>query len=277
MTLIRYPGSKFYLYKTIMPYVNKFPVYDNTTYVEPFAGSLAVGLKYLDKRYKNNGIKVNNIWINDKNIAVTCMWKAIIEHLSDLQKMLYVVKPSPQLFYKYRNNILDLKRMPTSTKEIVDIGFQKIAVHRWSYKGYGEYMTSPQGGKRQNSMYKINMIWNPHRVFSKLRKIKKTLRNKNVIITNLSFEDVLKNVKENDVVYLDPPHINQKKIYQINLTPDNHKKLSQILSQLKSQWVLSYDICPEVKSMYSWAKINEIHVSCKLHEYMEKNEYIIHK
>jgi len=53
MTLIRYPCSKFYLYKTIMPYVNKFPVYDNTTYVEPFAGSLAVGLKYLDKRYKN--------------------------------------------------------------------------------------------------------------------------------------------------------------------------------------------------------------------------------
>jgi DNA adenine methylase len=270
VSFIRYPGSKSYLNKKILPFLEKLKISEDTTYVEPFAGSFAIGLKYLA-----NHPEIKNVWINDKNYAVAYMWQSIKDDLSGLQKLLYKVKPSSQLFYQYKQEILN---HTLDRQDITNIGFRKIALHRWSYSGYGEFLTAPQGGKRQTSQYKINMIWNPNRIYHKLRRVNKVLRNRNVKITHVNFKTVLSQIKTNDIIYLDPPQFHQKKIYQLNITQEDHSRLLLLLNKLQSQWILSYDVCPEVYQMYSsWAKINEINVSCQLHEYMEKYEYLIHK
>ena len=59
------------------------------------------------------------------------------------------------------------------------------------------------------------------------------------------------------LVYLDPPYYTVgHTLYPVSMSPDEHLKLSEELRR-RTNWVLSYDDCPEVRSMYDYAKIYE--------------------
>lgn len=275
MRLMRYPSSKYYLNNHILPFFKNLTIDKNTMYVEPFAGSFAIGLKYLAKHPE-----ITKVWINDKNTALTCLWIGIMKYLSEFQALLYEIKPTVPLFYKYKNNIINLKEMPSSTKAIINYGFQKLALHRWSYSGFGEFFGAPLGGKRQTLECKMNLCWSPTRIYVKLRNIKRVLENREVIITNYDFRKVLENTKSTDILYLDPPHYTLKKkqkVFQLNLNVQDHSDLATMLKNSQSQWILSYDFCPTIQQLYSWAKLNEILVSHNMTKYVERHEYIIHK
>jgi DNA adenine methylase len=57
------------------------------------------------------------------------------------------------------------------------------------------------------------------------------------------------------VTYLDPPYfVAGKKCYPTYMVRSEHEELARVLSD-KTDWLLSYDDCPEVRDLYRWARV----------------------
>jgi DNA adenine methylase len=58
------------------------------------------------------------------------------------------------------------------------------------------------------------------------------------------------------VIFLDPPYYSVgNKLYQHSLSHGDHVRLSELLRQSDHAWVLSYNDCPEIRALYSYARI----------------------
>ena len=65
-------------------------------------------------------------------------------------------------------------------------------------------------------------------------------------------------VDPDGLFYCDPPYIQQGwQLYREIMTPGDHERLAAVLRRVP-RWVLSYDLCPEVEGLYSWASINGV-------------------
>lgn len=58
----------------------------------------------------------------------------------------------------------------------------------------------------------------------------------------------------NAPMYLDPPYFEKgDRLFRQRMTLDDHLRLSTVLRSA-SNWVLSYDRCPVISELYSWAR-----------------------
>jgi DNA adenine methylase len=284
MTLFRYPGSKKKIKKIIVE--KTLSLFDEKTkeYREPFFGGGSVGLDFLEQNLSNLFNKINSVWINDLDVGVACLWTAVIRHCPELKEKIKTFNPSTEHFYGFRNflhisNIENYRRNIISPKEIVDIGFKKIALHQMSYSGLGVMSGGPIGGKSQTSNYKIDCRWKPELLCKKIDKINDLLKNFQIKEDKCSAHDFENLLHGNDaVVYLDPPYYEQGNVlYQFAFKKDDHVRLSNFLKSTKNKWILSYDNCQEIRDMYRWAKIEEIQVSYTITGIRNKKELLIYR
>ncbi|KKL03797.1 hypothetical protein LCGC14_2622550, partial [marine sediment metagenome] len=64
------------------------------------------------------------------------------------------------------------------------------------------------------------------------------------------------------LVYLDPPYFEKGgQCYKHSFSEEDHVRLATALRDTHHQWVLSYDDCPEVRDLYSFARIQELPVN----------------
>lgn len=88
-------------------------------------------------------------------------------------------------------------------------------------------------------------------------------RLKGVIIENSTYEKLIKNYDSKETLfYLDPPYLGTEKYYimykEFNLA--EHKKLANILRQLKGKFILSYNDCMPIKELYKGFNFKEISI-----------------
>lgn len=261
-SIIRYPGSKAKLVRQIRETLPDWCQCDiehvpmwmppvGSQYVEPFFGSGAFGLEVLEHVHRSVPV-----WINDLDYAMYAMWHSIVHEMPALVGMVRDFEPTTAAFYELKER--DGERSGCLATD----GFHKIALHRMSVSGFGRMAGGPIGGRHQGGDYTVGCRWNPASIEQAIYNARETLREfESLRITNMHVRDVLAEVTGSALIYLDPPYyVKGGQLYAHNMSASEHAELASLLAATDANWRLSYDDCPEVRELYSWASFRELEI-----------------
>ena len=224
------------------------------TYCEPFFGSGAIGLKIIESLPSRC-----SVWINDIDHGMYAIWKTICEDADRLKSLVAAFVPSVDAFYKLK------AEDGRSTGDLAVDALNKIALHRMSMSGFGAKSGGPIGGRSQNRRYTVDCRWTPASIIAAIQLAKQSMfrfrETGRMRITNIHVRDMLAEVGESSLVYLDPPYyVKGGQLYAHNMSHEEHVELATLLRETPADWRLSYDDCPEVRELYSWAQFRELEI-----------------
>jgi DNA adenine methylase len=224
-------------------------------YVEPFFGG-GSGLAFLYALPATAGV-----WVNDLDQGIYSLWLAVRSSPDQLKKQVTTVRPSVDLFYELKTDEIERRYKG----DVVTDGVRKIALHRMSVSGYGSKSGGPLGGQHQSKKSKgVDCRWNPTTLCHAINRASRILRRfgDRLKITQLPALDVVRSAAEGAFVYLDPPYVQMGgALYSTNMSPTEHESLAKALVKTSAQWLLSYDECPKVRQLYSWADCQPINIT----------------
>jgi DNA adenine methylase len=258
MSFFRYPGGKSKISDHIIATLDKAAEKGYDQFREPFFGGGSIGIKFIAKN------KVKNVWINDKDYGIDCLWNSVILYPKELRKMVTEFRPTVEEFYRIKEDLLRVDDAKNgSWEKIVKHGFEKLAIHQISYSGLGTKSGGPLGGSRQESKYKIDCRWSPKYICKKIDALHSLFSEAKVDwCSNFDFGGLIENKDSKSLIYLDPPYFKKgNDLYQFGFSVADHERLSKLLRETEHSWVLSYDDCEEIRDFYSWADIQEIGVN----------------
>lgn len=96
-------------------------------------------------------------------------------------------------------------------------------------------------------------------VIKNLQEVHKRLTG--VLIENKSFEEIIQRQDgEGTLFYLDPPYHGTEKFYEMEngFGEDKHRKLAELLRNVKGKWILSYNDDAFVRELYQGFRIEKI-------------------
>jgi DNA adenine methylase len=252
---MRYLGNKSKLLKQIIPYV---PTEFNT-YYEPFIGSGSLFLC----------IQPNKAVINDINKDVVNVWKHVKKNPDGLyelcrnltlemetyqtkqDKLKWAIEKTETLNNSKKYN-LERAGLYLFLRQISWGGNLKITYeNKYYFKGIDNYSNTIVF----LSFYKKNILQQSHELLAKTK------------ICCKDYKEIIKQAKENDFIYLDPPYFHKYDKNQIQY--NKHKEvfdfqeLKHQLDKLKKQKVkvmLSMSDFPEVRNLFSDYRIVNIQV-----------------
>ncbi|MCQ2795241.1 MAG: Dam family site-specific DNA-(adenine-N6)-methyltransferase [Bacilli bacterium] len=167
---------------------------DTYTFYEPFVGG---GIVFLSLNH-------SKVVINDLNTELIKTYRAIRDNPEEVMKLLDLyygrfIKSGSTFYYDMRKK--DRNKKTFNKLSDVQIAARMIFLNKTCYNGLYRvnsegYFNTPIGRNNIKSLYDRN----------NLLDISNYLKNHNIKILNYSYEEVLKDVKMGDVVYLDPPY-----------------------------------------------------------------------
>lgn len=267
MSFFRYPGGKSKLRNEIAERLNLYAQNTDLEYREPFFGGGSIGLNFLHDH--PSWLK---LWINDKDAGVASLWTSVVRYADDLSEMVQKFVPSVQKFDEFKEELTQNNPMPRQRTKIVEYGFKKLAIHQISYSGLGTMSGGPLGGRKPENVagkgstkevkYPIDCRWSPDYICKKIKKLHEQFSNYTLRAeqcTCLDFAEVIADEDADALIYLDPPYyIKGNDLYQHGFTVKDHRRLADELKKSKHFWVLSYDDCEEVRSLYDFADVCQI-------------------
>lgn len=183
---IQYQGSKRSLASIILRYFpNKFP-----RLVEPFSGSAAISIACAARG------KANSYWINDLNKPLAELLGLIINHpveIANYYETIWNQQHDDPIEHYYRVRE-DFNR--TRDPRLFLYLLARCAKGSVRYNTEGLFNQSPD--KRRHGT-------RPETMRDNIFGVSTLLKGKSVI-SSLDYKDVLSNVNEDDVVYMDPPY-----------------------------------------------------------------------
>lgn len=282
MSFFRYPGGKAKLSKPILQKIQEITKgKEITTYLEPFFGGGSIGLKVLEENIFPN---LQTVALNDYDFGIWCLWDSVYRDPEKLKRLVSDFTPTVEAFYDFKDKLLNNRfKFP-----IVEIGFMKLAIHQMSYSGLGTKAGGPIGGVKQASKYGVNCRWSPNSILKKIDKYHELFCRYKILTWVNDFEEFLfAYASENSFAYIDPPYFGKgNDLYQFSFNAprqpfsrpreEDHSRLANQLKTLNGLWLLSYDDCPEIRELYSWATIEEISVIYTIKTARTKNELLIY-
>jgi DNA adenine methylase len=277
MTFFRYPGGKAKLKGPIISKIQEITEGQEIgAYLEPFFGGGSICFALMDKHLFPH---LRRVIINDWDFALFCLWYSVIKDHKTLIKLVENFTPSTEAFYEFKDKLINVEFKKLS---VADIGLMKLAIHQMSYSGLGVKAGGPIGGSKQASKYDVGCRWSPESMSKKIVKCHDLLIANKATIHSSDFETCLNTANAlliyNPMVYLDPPYyVKGSDLYEHGFDQKDHERLCNRLKDAHYHWLLSYDDCPEIREMYSWAEIEEINVNYTIKTVRNKNELLIYK
>ncbi|KAA3606348.1 MAG: DNA adenine methylase [Calditrichaeota bacterium] len=231
---LRYPGGKSRAIKIISELIPDFDEFR-----EPFVGGGSVFI-FLKQRFPNKEFWINDIYFElfkfwemaQKNLDLVIeqveTWKSEFENGKELHKFLKV-------------NIQDFDDLRTASAFFV---FNRI-----TFSG-----TTESGGFSEQAFtgrFTESSI-------ERLRPLERLL--KNVKVTNLDFEEVIKAEGENVFLFLDPPYFSATKSALYGKNGNLHKgfdhlRFAKTMKNCQHKWLITYDDSPYIRELFSFASI----------------------
>ena len=259
--LCRYPGGKAKLARPIMERLNECNVND---YREPFVGGGAIALRMMTSSSAS-------CWINDIDHTVNALWLAIASHADDLKQAVREFQPSVEEFRRIKAGFLS--NGPILATDVVRIALDKLAIQAMSFSGLGVMSNAPVGGWSQRNS-NVGSRWLPETLCKRIDLISPHLARARV--TNTDFSGMLCD-DGRAAVYLDPPYYGAgPELYQHSFAPADHLRLRNLLRHTSHDWVLSYDDCPQIRDLYSFAHIEELEVTYSVSKARRTRELLIY-
>ncbi len=236
---LRYPGGK----SRLTPFVKllfeeteiKHPVY-----IEPFAGGAGIALKLLFSEV------VDEIVINDFDKAIYSMWKAVLTETKAFLELLNSTPVTVEEWKKQKQIYIE-----KSKKYSLELGFATFFLNRTNRSGI--LKAGPIGGYDQTGNYKIDARYNKEELTERInliatKKSKIHIYNKDVCSF---FASYFRKYEDRAFVYFDPPYYNKGKLlYKNFFSHENHLEIYEIISSIKTPWMLTYDNVDEIKNIY---------------------------
>jgi DNA adenine methylase len=276
-SLLRYPGGKTKLSPVIMKYLSPL-LNESDSFCEPFVGGGSILLE-VARRYPKH-----KLYINDKDYGIYSIWKVLSSsNQKDIEDLCEYIKKEPTIDYFYQLR-------ESSPKDVIESAYQAIFFNRCCFSGINItrekkdkdgnikiFKSNPIGGKDQKSKYKVNCRYNSKKIIKQIKEINNLLANR-TFVDNKGVDDYLNGI--NDIpTYCDPPYwYKAENLYNTYMSKDEHKKLSLMLMR-KINWVLSYDNCQDIRTLYGWANLLQIDAKYSITsnntEWKENTELII--
>ena len=227
-SILRYPGGKFGVRKQIYEYFKYFD-----TIISSFCGGC-----HCELYFANMGKKVICSDI-DKNL-INC-WQQLCnnrDEMYDYAKYYYNFfhsniskEEKREEYYRIREN----------AKQFLDIkgAAEYFITNRISFSGLGL-----KGGFSEDSIYK-NL---GYLILKRLEEWKKPEGFE--IPVCMDFEELL-NKYPTYSIFLDPPYYMLKGFLYVHHKDFNHERLAEVLKKRNTPWMMTYNDCPEIRSLYS--------------------------
>ncbi len=259
---LRYPGGKTFLFPYFDKIINRIDL-EKITYVEPYAGGAGAALKLLFLE------KVENIVINDLDKAIFSFWKSAIFHSSDFIKKIVTTPITVEEWRKQKN----IYKNSRSTQ--FDLGFSTFFLNRTNVSGI--LNGGPIGGLSQNGKWKISSRFYKKTLIERIGKL--SLYKNRISVFNQDGIELIKKYinRKNAFIYLDPPYFEKGAFLYLNHYQKNdHEKLAKHLnSNTNANWLLTYDNCSEIKSLYEKRKIIKFSVNYNARNFRVGKEIMI--
>lgn len=225
----RWPGGKYYAIKLLRAFWEN---HVHNEYREAFFGG---GSVFFAKD------KVEYNWINDIDTDLVNTLRIMQDpttrkQLADMYRDEYEATPESYAVVKNMTPKNDLER-----------AYKYYYLNRTSYSGK---MLNPSWG------YRPKRSLPPRRWHERILPCGQKLDG--VKITSVDFSEVMLADSENKVlIFLDPPYYNAKQ-YVHSFVEEDHIRLAEVCKQTKHDFFLTYDDCPEIRKLYSWAYIYDL-------------------
>lgn len=258
----RYPGGKAKLLISISEHL--YPIIKKSeSFSEAFTGGGSV-LIQVAKDFPHAHLAAN-----DKDVSIYSFWKLLENNRqSEINQFYSYVKiqPTVNIFNSMRE-----KGMPDSLPQRAYYG---VFMNRTCFSGIAT--SGPIGGYEQKSKWKIDCRYNAERIIKEFEELRGLFAGR-LVVSNSDCIEFLK--EHNNAVYLDPPYfVKGAGLYPVHMQPSEHEALAKLLKK-RRDWVLSYDICPEIDAMYSWANRIPLDARYSINDHkktwVDKKEYII--
>ncbi|GAB6391495.1 MAG: DNA adenine methylase [Treponematales bacterium] len=238
-TPLRYPGGKSSLTGLISKLILGSPQ-KITTYIEPFAGGAGAAISLLE-----NNI-VENIVINDYDIAVYSFWKSVVKNTTRFIKKIKDTEISIEEWKRQRHVYNKMSR-----QNALSVGFAFFYLNRTNRSGI--VTGGVIGGISQAGDYRLDARFNKEALINKIEDLAKF--KKHIFVSNLDGRRTFKKYanKKNCFIYLDPPYVEKSgKLYFNVFSQSEHIKLSSILiKNPQTNWMLTYDTNNLIKTLYA--------------------------
>ncbi|HGH3647696.1 DNA adenine methylase [Acinetobacter baumannii] len=263
-TPLRYPGGK----GKFSPFVKKLMEANNLSadYLEPYAGGAGVALDLLYSGY------CKNIHINDYDIAVFNFWMSITQNTEAFLKLLIDTPVTIDEWHKQKY----ILSHPEEVSQI-EHGFATFFLNRTNRSGI--LKGGVIGGKHQNGNYKLDVRFHKENLSKRIEKIGKY--SSQIQVYNEDALELLKNVDnflpKNSLIYLDPPYyVKGQGLYRNFYIHENHVRIREVLDNIKTKWIVSYDNCDEIKTIYKKYKQDEYVLNYSAYNKTKGSEVMIY-
>ena len=237
---LRYPGGKTALLETVAETMRLNKI-DRGRYVEPYAGGGGLALSLL---YAGH---VTSIQLNDVDVAIAALWRAMLDRPEDLIEMMMAVPVTVEEWERQR--LLYLAGPRTDETELA---LATLFLNRTNRSGIIK-TGGIIGGKKQTGNYLIDCRFNKETISARIRRIAK-YRNR-IEFTSEDALDFIRKRREapdhRSFMFIDPPYFKAgADLYTSFYRPEDHLDVAEAIGELDRPWMLTYDTAPEIMRMY---------------------------
>ena len=238
-TPLRYPGGKGKLSYFIKALLEKNSLVDGH-YVEPFAGGAGIALELLQHEY------VSHIHINDIDKAVFSFWFSILNYTDEFCRKIYDTDVNMEEWHKQ-------KHILKNGQDPLELGFAAFFLNRTNRSGI--LNAGVIGGLAQAGKWKLDARFNKIELIKRIETI--ALKRERIHIYNEDAIRFLSSIRtclpKRALVYLDPPYyVKGQGLYRNFYEHQDHENIRDFVSQMSEiPWLVSYDNCEQIKSIYS--------------------------
>ncbi len=262
-TPLRYPGGKSKFSPYIKDIIERNSLYGH--YVEPYAGGAGVALDLLFNNF------CTDIHINDLDLAIYNFWKSITE---DTDEFIKLIIDTPVTIDEWHKQKLKIKESSISPLEQ---GFATFFLNRTNRSGI--LKAGVIGGLNQSGTYKLDCRFNKVNLIKRIEKIGSMA--KKIHVYNRDTADWLHEIDSiiphNSLIYLDPPYyIKGQGLYRNFYKHDDHVNICNILSQIKTPWIVSYDDNTQIREIYKHYRQTQYSLNYSANKKTKGNEVIIY-
>jgi DNA adenine methylase len=241
--IFRYPGGKGKLVKKFIQWIPA----SIPQFADLFVGGGSVALAVAARKNNEN----TKIYLNDNDRWISSFWSVTIGNEKDFQTLLSEIRQATITLEEFKKRRLKFAPQDFTKRadgNSVDAAFNALFFNRTTFSGI--LSSGPIGGEDQETAnWKIDARWNEKRLIKEITAARKLLLGRTEV-TNQDFSDAIRGLPTQCFIYADPPYYRKgSTLYGSAFESKKHTELFDVL-QSRGNWLLSYDICPEIKKMY---------------------------
>lgn len=241
---LRYPGGKSSL-SDLISRIRRLNGLGSLPVTEPFAGGAGAALSLLFLE------DTPEIYINDIDSSVYDFWWSLLNRSATFLKLVANTPVSLDEWHRQRQIYRSSRKVSRIRR-----GFATFYLNRCNRSGI-IMNGGPIGGNAQTGKWKVDARYNKNELLRRCERIAH-YRERIELSKQDGLELLQEQAKSDRFFFIDPPYFDKgKTLYLNSLSPSYHQNLALLLkSKVSAAWILTYDDCPEIRSMYkNWANV----------------------